>query len=181
MTPPSLAHQWKEELTRHAPSLKVLVYDGWGTLDVPITKNKREADRLRSLSVKVGKGVTLYAEKKSGKGKGKGKASEIADNDNAGMRRGPDGELLEWPDYVHQFDVVITTYAVLRADLNVAKAPPQRPRREHVVYYNVERDRSPLVMVEWKRVVMDEVQMVGAGKAEYVVSSFDFADSLISV
>jgi E3 ubiquitin-protein ligase SHPRH len=58
---------------------------------------------------------------------------------------------------------VITTYQTLRSDLNVAHPGPKRPRRTKVVY---ERPRSPLVMVEWKRVVMDEVQMVGGGKAE---------------
>ena len=69
----------------------------------------------------------------------------------------------EWPNFVHGYDVVITTYQTLRSDLYVAHAVPKRPRRTKVVY---ERPRSPLVMVEWKRVVMDEVQMVGGGKAE---------------
>ena len=78
-----------------------------------------------------------------------------------------DKEVLDWCAYVHTFDVVITTYAVLRSDFNVARAVPDRPRREDVVYTNVERARSPLVMVEWNRVVMDEVQMVGGGKTEY--------------
>lgn len=79
-----------------------------------------------------------------------------------------DIEILDWCSYVHTFDVVITTYAVLRTDFNVARAAPDRPRREDVVYTNVERPRSPLVMVEWNRVVMDEVQMVGGGQTEFV-------------
>ena len=36
------------------------------------------------------------------------------------MTRGPDGKLLHWCEYVHQFDVVITTYNVLRAEIYVA-------------------------------------------------------------
>ena len=76
--------------------------------------------------------------------------------------------MLEWSDFVQQYDVVITTYQVLRSDFNVARAPPVRPRREDVKYVNIERPRSPLVMVEWNRVIMDEVQMVGGAKLEYV-------------
>ncbi|KNZ77948.1 hypothetical protein J132_02888 [Termitomyces sp. J132] len=111
VTPPALASQWADELAAHAPSLKVLKYDG---------------------------------------------CDEV--------------EIQDWCAYVNGFDVVITTYAVLRSDFNVALAAPVRPRREDVVYSNVERTRSPLVMVEWYRVIMDEVQMVGGGKIEDMVS-----------
>lgn len=53
-------------------------------------------------------------------------------------------------------------------DVNVARPAPKRPRREDVVYSTPERARSPLILVEWAKVVMDEVQMVGGGKVEYV-------------
>lgn len=53
------------------------------------------------------------------------------------------------------------------SDLGVARAPLQRPRREVAKYVEIYRDRSPLVMVEWNRVIMDEVQMVGGGKTEF--------------
>lgn len=69
----------------------------------------------------------------------------------------------------NQYDVIITTYQVLKADLDVARAVPMRPRRDNVIYHNVDRPRSPLVMCEWYRVVMDEVQMVGGGKTELVI------------
>lgn len=81
------------------------------------------------------------------------------------LSRSDDGEVLDWCNYVHQFDVVITTYNVLRSEIHVARPPPDRPRREEAIYYTSARLRSPLVMVEWKRVVMDEVQMVGGGQA----------------
>jgi E3 ubiquitin-protein ligase SHPRH len=84
------------------------------------------------------------------------------------LTKDAEGNLLEWSDFVQQYDVVITTYQVLRSDFNVARAPPVRPRREDVKYVNIERPRSPLVMVEWNRVIMDEVQMVGGAKLEYV-------------
>jgi SNF2 family DNA or RNA helicase len=61
--------------------------------------------------------------------------------------------------YVNRFDVCITTYNVLQNDLNVARKPPERPRRQVATYSKAERPRSPLVMVEWYRVIMDEVQV----------------------
>ena len=51
----------------------------------------------------------------------------------------------------HGFDVVIASYQTLRFDL-YAHPYPRCPRRT-VVY---EWPRNPLVMVEWKHVVMDE-------------------------
>ena len=82
----------------------------------------------------------------------------------------PEPELLDWCNYVNTFDVCITTYNVLQQDLGIARPPPDRPRRTIATYINVERSRSPLIMCEWYRVVMDEVQMVGGGKTECVVT-----------
>ena len=73
---------------------------------------------------------------------------------------------MTWCDFINQYDVCIATYSTLQQDLGVARPPIQRPRRQNVKYEIIERDRSPLVMVEWFRVIMDEVQMVGGGKAE---------------
>ncbi|TFK32939.1 SNF2 family N-terminal domain-containing protein [Crucibulum laeve] len=171
VTPSTLSSQWIDEIAAHAPSLKVLVYEGWAKVKVPITQSQLEEERLSELKVNS-----------KGKGKGKAKAAtknpkrttkkveDTMDVDEEDLTKGPDGKLLDWCAYVHQFDIVITTYAILRTDFNVARAAPVRPRREDVVYANVERPRSPLVMVEWNRVIMDEVQMVGGGKTEDMVS-----------
>lgn len=75
-------------------------------------------------------------------------------------------EILDWCSFINTFDICITTYSTLRLDLGVARPIPSRPRREDVIYANLEKPRSPLVMCEWHRVIMDEVQMVGAGKIE---------------
>lgn len=83
----------------------------------------------------------------------------------------PPERKFDWPTEVNQYDVVITTYQILKTDLNVARAARIRPRRENVTYFDgpeQEVPRSPLVRVEWYRVVMDEVQMVGGGRTEYV-------------
>jgi E3 ubiquitin-protein ligase SHPRH len=77
----------------------------------------------------------------------------------------PEGAL-DWASYVNSFDVCITTYNVLTQDLAVARAPPTRPRRSTIAYRIFSRPRSPLVMCEFHRVIMDEVQLQGGGKTE---------------
>ena len=166
MTPPSLAGQWKEEFEKHAPSLKVLVYDGWSKVKVPITK--REVDLKRLQNVKQAKVPKNKEKMPNGKaaavaGDSMEVDSEAIPSTSASINDEDSDSVIEWPNFVHGYDVVITTYQTLRSDLYVAHPVPKRPRRTAVVY---ERPRSPLVMVEWKRVVMDEVQMVGGGKAE---------------
>lgn len=180
MTPSSLAGQWVDEINTHAPSLSVLIYDGWSKVTVPIMKTPEERERVRKLlkqeqsgkstrkgNTKKGKSLSV----KSGLHKGKRKAVDDDFTNSSGSTEmvvdtEEDEEILDWCRYVQQYDIVITTYAVLRSDLNVARAAIQRPRREDVSYANIERPRSPLVMVEWMRVIMDEVQMVGGGKTE---------------
>ncbi|KAK0502526.1 SNF2 family N-terminal domain-containing protein [Armillaria luteobubalina] len=145
VTPPALASQWMDELATHAPTLKVLEYDGWSKVPVPINATQLEEERARRA-------------KTNQKRSKKGRAPEPLD------------DIVDWCTWVNNFDVVVTTYNVLKTDFNVARAAPVRPRRADVVYSNVERPRSPLVMCEWQRVVMDEVQMVGGGKTEDMVS-----------
>ncbi|KAF9007147.1 SNF2 family N-terminal domain-containing protein [Cyathus striatus] len=171
VTPPSLASQWVDEIAVHAPKLKVLVYDGWNKVPVPITRSALEAERLKELEMKESEGKGKGKRKPKKKATKRKKAEDMdVDEDVIDLTRDESGELMDWYTYVQQFDVVITTYQVLRTDFNVARAAPVRPRREDVVYYTVERTRSPLVMVEWNRVIMDEVQMVGGGKVEDMVS-----------
>jgi E3 ubiquitin-protein ligase SHPRH len=177
-----LASQWADELAAHAPSLKVLVYNGWSKVSVPITQTQLEQQRVKMQNANV------KAQKRAAKSKTKGKRKKTDDDDemeiDSADQAAEDVELLDWCAYVHTFDVVITTYTVLRSDLDVARAAPIRPRREDVIYTNVERPRSPLVMVEWNRVVMDEVQMVGGGKTElrrfHVLFIFSYTYSVIS-
>ena len=164
MTPPSLAGQWKEEFERHAPSLKILMYDGWSKVKVPITQREVELQKKKQAEA-----PKIEIKGKKSKGKSKGKAAAAAgdamdvDSECIPSTTANSKPVMEWPEFVHGYDVVITTYQTLRSDLYVAHPDPDRPRRTAVVY---DRPRSPLVMVEWKRVIMDEVQMVGGGKAE---------------
>ena len=169
VTPPSLAPQWADELKTHAPSLKVLIYDGWQKVPVPINERdvaiEREKRQQQRQKAKV---------KKPSAKKGKKKANAYDEDDmdvdeDKHSTSDDDEEILDWCSYVNQYDVCITTYNVLQQDLGVARPPPTRPRRAFVKYSTVHRSRSPLVMCEWYRVIMDEVQMVGGGKTEYVL------------
>jgi E3 ubiquitin-protein ligase SHPRH len=163
--------------------LKVLIYDGWSKVTVPITETeaeeKREQLRSKGKSTTATKDESAGASKsatkrgsasaskpvtkrgsaaKGSKAKGRGKAKD------KGVAESPE-EVLDWCSYINTFDVCITTYNILRSDFNVARAPLVRPRREDVNYGNWHLIRSPLIMCEWYRVIMDEVQMVGGGNA----------------
>jgi E3 ubiquitin-protein ligase SHPRH len=47
VTPPALAPQWADKLARHTPRLRVLAYDGWARVLVPITDADADAERAR--------------------------------------------------------------------------------------------------------------------------------------
>lgn len=166
VTPPALQQQWIDEIKTHAPSLKVLVYEGWSKV-IPKPKKPRK---------KATKKVNPRAASRH--------ASALIDEatpvpvDDLEARE----QSFDWPTEANKYDVVITTYQVLKTDFNVARAARLRPRRENVVYLNSEyrnnSPRSPLVRVEWFRVVMDEVQMVGGGRTEDMVSLIPRLSSL---
>jgi E3 ubiquitin-protein ligase SHPRH len=163
----------------HAPTLKVLVYDGWSKL-----RSERKA------ASKVTSKKSVASKRKGTNSRGhKGKRRAETDDDEMDIdedtrndnRCGDEG--LVWEEYINTFDVCVTTYNVLRQDLTVARAVPVRPRREDVVYSNATKPRSPLVVCDWYRVIMDEVsvtfklflttfqtirqvQMAGGGKVE---------------
>lgn len=185
VTPPVLAPQWADELKAHAPGLKVLIYEGWSKVPVPITE--AEAQKAREARAKVasrnktrGARAKAAAAKSKAKAaaerlKGKGKQPDGEDGEAEGADADTESEpdededddgIVDWCTYVNRFDVVITTYNVLQHDLSFARPPPVRPRRDGVVYADADRSRSPLIMCEWYRVIMDEVQMVGGGKTE---------------
>ena len=158
VTPQALATQWAEEIALHAPSLKVLKYDGWYKIGVPILPDS-DGNDSQGLG-KRKRAQEIMKARKKGKTVGLRKDQmDVEDEDDIDYT-------LDWCRYINQFDICITTYNVLQQDLGVARAPVVRPRREVGTYSNLRSSRSPLVMSEWFRVIMDEVQMVGGGKAE---------------
>ncbi|KAI0706718.1 SNF2 family N-terminal domain-containing protein [Cerioporus squamosus] len=179
VTPPSLAPQWADELAAHAPGLKVLVYEGWQKVPVPISERDVAIEREKRQKQKAKPRAKSKKPARATKGKRKALADDdddmdVDEDDEESTQAGDEDEkeqpILDWCAYVNTHDVCITTYNVLQQDLGVARPPPTRPRRAFVKYSTVHRSRSPLVMCEWYRVIMDEVQMVGGGKTEEMVS-----------
>ncbi len=164
----------------HAPELKVLVYDGWQKDPVPITLGEAEVDASKmgkkgrkastALKISIHRNRALQS-----KGSKKPSDTSQAGPSNLKPVKGNvfkivnDEEMKDWPSYVNQFDVCVTTYNVLQHDLDVARAPIDRPRRDVAHYSSTKGIRSPLILCEWYRVIMDEVQMVGGGKAQYAL------------
>lgn len=63
-------------------------------------------------------------------------------------------------DMCTKYDVVLATYQTLRKEVHFAEEPPKRDMRAAP---KVERKRSPLVMIQWWRLCLDEAQMVESG------------------
>ncbi|CDZ97679.1 DEAD box-containing helicase-like transcription factor/DNA repair protein [Phaffia rhodozyma] len=147
VAPQTLVKQWKNEIKSLAPQLKVFVYTGYKNLPFEVTTNAY----IKELQSRKSKTIASSQNEEG---------NDVAQGENRWWL------FLEEGDY----DVVITTYAVLKADLEVAVHHAARPRRNQATYSDTPKSRSPLVMVEWWRVVMDEVQMQGDGKAAEMVS-----------
>ena len=105
ITPPSILQQWKAEIQAHAPSLRVMIYEG-----------------IRS----------------------------AINNNN-------DDEMM---NKLLQHDIVLSTYHTLANEIHYSSETPNRNLRNDKKY---ERRKSPLVQIEWWRVVLDECQMVESG------------------
>ncbi|KAJ9477921.1 putative ATP-dependent helicase IRC20 [Pseudozyma hubeiensis] len=85
----------------------------------------------------------------------------------------PEG--LTWETWAQRFDVMIISYNTLSRELSTAKSAPARSRRRERKY---ERPRSPLVKLHFHRVLMDEVQMIGASSAAETVSMISRGSSI---
>ncbi|KAK8846764.1 hypothetical protein IAR55_005852 [Kwoniella newhampshirensis] len=174
VTPPSLLKQWVSEMQRHAPSLRICVYEGWKSLQRGVEKQR--AARLKAQGVKAqaekkrkNAQFRNQTRKKYAKSKGGDRIKQESDNEDDDDVIATQASVVEeegtlqvtqrqFVEYVRAHDVVITTYG---QDLKVATPAPPRSRRSTAKYQPNERPRSPLVMVEWWRVIMDEVQLHG--------------------
>ncbi|WVF70051.1 hypothetical protein IAT40_004838 [Kwoniella sp. CBS 6097] len=179
VTPPSLLKQWVAEMQRHAPTLRVCVYEGWRSLQKGIDKqraarlkaegSKAEATRKRKAEQLRNQTRAKYARKFDGT-RVKSEPEEVEvieiDEEKEGTLQVTQRQFVE---YVRAHDVVAhihliaftELYLAVSQDLKVALPAPPRSRRSNANYKPNERPRSPLVMVEWWRVIMDEVQLHG--------------------
>lgn len=176
VTPLPLLKQWVTEMRTHAPGLRIGVYPGWKVLISQIAakrketakeREKHEAQKLKRKNVKFrNKTRTKYSRGHDGSKVKVELESESESEDEVIASSTPEDSLLDlvqraWLDYLRGHDVIITTYQTLGDDLAVAHPAPIRSRRSTAKYNIEERPRSPLVMVEWWRVIMDEVQLQG--------------------
>ncbi|KAG8695595.1 hypothetical protein FRC09_009062, partial [Ceratobasidium sp. 395] len=146
VTPPQLLVQWMDELARHAPTLRVLNYQGWKHQPhVPDTEGETNTNKPSSQKKR----------KRSSEGE-----------DEEGEPTRPESKT--WNALVRKHDVVVTTYQVLQKDVHFARPPVKRPRREG--RSEPVRKRSSLITIEWARVIMDEVQLMGNAGAQEMVS-----------
>ena len=119
---------------------------------------------------------------KPSKGKGKGKETKpVVEDERSEDEENDDGPIDDWARFCNEYDIVITSYTTLGKELGVARGSSERPRRLGVEYGDENKPRSPLVGVEWARVIMDEVQMAGGHHTVEMVSllprQFSFAVS----
>lgn len=77
-----------------------------------------------------------------------------------GVKKLTDHETQEFVKSLSNYDVVLTTYTVLSAEIHFAQAAPTRNLRNKQVY---KPKRSPLVEISWWRVCLDEAQMIESG------------------
>lgn len=65
------------------------------------------------------------------------------------------------PEEMAEYDIVITSYNVISSEIHFALYDPARPTRSHVIEQRSMTDYlSPLMKIQFWRVVLDEVQMV---------------------
>ncbi|KAG8745984.1 Multiple RNA-binding domain-containing protein 1 [Ceratobasidium sp. 414] len=147
VTPPQLLVQWIDELARHAPTLRVFHYRGW-----------RHEPRIPNTERDANANTTPNKKKR--------KRSDEDEDEDDEPPAGLQGET--WNDLVREHDVVVTTYQILQKDLHFARPPVKRPRRGGRL--EPIRKRSLLIMIQWARVIMDEVQLMGNANAQEMVS-----------
>lgn len=178
VTPLPLLQQWVSEMNTHAPNLRICVYPGWKTLIAQLEVKRKaiaKAQRQREAASQKRKSQQMRnnTRRKYVKNRNHKRVDvemESIDESDDEVGAGNDGThhttLLAltqqaFLDYVRGHDVVITTYQTLGEDLAVANPAPIRSRRSTAKYNLEERPRSPLMMCEWWRVIMDEVQLHG--------------------
>lgn len=179
VTPLPLLQQWVNEMNKHAPNLRICVYPGWKVIisqleakrkDAEKQRRKRDADFLKRKSKQQRNQTRAkYSKGRDGERvKVEMETSDESDDDDDAAAADDEAHIslltltqAAFLDYVRGHDVVITTYQTLGEDLAVANPAPLRSRRSTAKYNLEERPRSPLVMCEWWRVIMDEVQLHG--------------------
>lgn len=142
LCPASISQQWIAEVTKHVPSLSVFLYTGRSALDA---QKEKEGTPDTDAEVEVG-----------------------SDSDS-------DGPLVsKHAQFLSQFDIVVTSYEVASREVANALYNPLRGRVTRTKTKLKSKDtrdadlvqdrlslQSPLSQLQFWRVILDEVQMVG--------------------
>jgi len=167
VSPDSIREQWRFELKRHAPDLKVYVYEGIRSqvlhgeeqgAATAETEGKKKRKRARrsdrggdSSSKKDAAECSLWNDGDSSRASSQSMPFDVMDGDGDGQPQISAEELA-------QYDVVLTTYTVLRTEVNYSQRADVIDALRYVKKYDV--PDSPLLSLSWWRVVLDEAQMV---------------------
>eukprot|EP01114_Cavostelium_apophysatum_P002591 TRINITY_DN122_c0_g1_i1.p1 TRINITY_DN122_c0_g1~~TRINITY_DN122_c0_g1_i1.p1 ORF type:complete len:1364 (-),score=419.53 TRINITY_DN122_c0_g1_i1:2222-6313(-) len=138
VTPQSILQQWFDELTKHMPDMKVHYYTGMNSWGEDINELGRSTSfRSKNKLEEPAEDLKL-------------KSSVAKGNTPPKLTRGVSGQLHFDPSMFSDYDIILTTYNVLQKDM--AQHTTFRP--------------SPLICVEWWRVVLDEAQMVSKSNTD---------------
>jgi len=122
VTPPSLLTQWISEMRRHAPSLRVCIYEGWKSLAKVFERDHQAIVKLRQAKAEKKKREaadkfrkqTVRKYSKSGNGSRVKVESDIENEDDDTEEAEIEGTAVKtqrlFVDYIRAHDVVITTY-----------------------------------------------------------------------
>jgi E3 ubiquitin-protein ligase SHPRH len=198
-----LLRQWIDELKKHAPTLKFIVYTGYATMhrdwiarvseDQTVDDSNQNARKKRKHTDDDTTDLTYTVEETVERIR-----PHKGESDASFFRRW----YASWLEKFEQVDVVFVTYETLAKDLDVALAPKERPRRAASGPPR-EKPRSVLVMCQYwrvrsrfpirfygssahglspKQVIMDEVQTLDAQSASrgaQMVTSLHRVNSLV--
>lgn len=155
LCPSSISQQWVAEVTKHVPSLSVFLYTGRAALDAKREKGEEVESASRDTDKDESRDQPIAVEPEEGDDSSTPLVSKHA-------------------QFLAQFDIVITSYEVASREVANALYNPLRGRVTRTKTKLKSRDtrdddlvqerlslQSPLSQLEFWRVILDEVQMVG--------------------
>lgn len=185
VTPSFLLQQWIDETKRHAPGLSFVVYNGYQAMSRGFIAS---AAREKESKPKRKRGKDIVQPPSTPANSTATETDDLQTKLNSLLPRPhePEADFFnrwyhEWNSAIANVDIVFITYEVLGEDLVVALPPKERPRRTSTGPPRA-KPRSILLMCEFWRVIMDEVQMLGdpksATKAAQMVATLKRVNSL---
>eukprot|EP00741_Cyanophora_paradoxa_P013784 tig00020710_g13306.t1 len=149
--PDAIREQWRAEARRHAPHLKLFVYEGLRSREGQAEAEAAEAGEA------TGKVETTPRKRRSS-----GKKSASGKKGGGGGEEGWGPEAAEEAavraEELAGCDLVLTTYTVLRSEVNYSQQADVLRALRFQKRYDV--PESPLLALDWWRVILDEAQMV---------------------